>query len=108
MTVILPLFKVMPFTLLAKSGPSAFITVTCHSDASAVERARWARAGRRAEIKSRTERGAAPGRTGCLSRWGLLGIVSRLLGLRVRTGTTRMPAMCKSLKNKDRVPGFAR
>ena len=60
MTVILPLFKVMPFTLLAKSGPNAFITVTCHSDVSGVERARWARAGRRAEIKSRTVAGYEP------------------------------------------------
>ena len=113
-TVILPLFKVIPFTLFANSGPRAFVTVTCHSDASGVERARWARAGRRAEIKSRTVRGAGPGRTGCLSRGGLLGIVSRLLGLVVlplkdiRGSDNVVPARCKPLMNKDCVSGHAR
>ena len=115
LTVILPLFSVMPFTLLASSGPSAFITVTCHSDASGVERARWARVGRRDEIKSRTARGAGPGRTNCLSRMGLLGIVPRLLGLMVLpvkrlegAMTTWVPARCKPLMNKDCVSGHAR
>ena len=123
-TVILPLFNVMPFTLSARSGPNAFITATCHSDVSGVDPARWARAGRRADIKSRTERGLAPGRTACLFRRGLLGIVSRLLGLLVlpvknshRERTTRMPASCKSLKHKEQdlrgplgafLPEFAR
>ena len=31
-TVILPLSRVHRFTLLASSGPNAFITATCHSD----------------------------------------------------------------------------
>jgi len=103
-TVIVPLSRLHRFTLLARSGPNASITATCHSDASGAERARWAKAGSRAEIKSRAVSGL-PGRLPCLSRWGLLGIVSRSLGLTVlpvktfdREWTTRMPALCKSLK----------
>lgn len=111
-TVIVPPSRLQRFTLLARSGPNASITATCHSDASGAERARWARAGRRADIKSRAVTGL-PGRLPCLSRWGLLGIVSRPLGLTVlpvktfdRERTTRMPALCKSLKYLE--PGRAR
>jgi hypothetical protein len=115
-TVILPLSRLQRFTLFASSGPSAFITATCHSDVSGLERARWARADRRAEIKSPAVRGLPPGRTVCLFRVGLLGIVSRLLGLNSER-KNRMPARCKSLKYKEqdrrdpicpRVPELAR
>ena len=123
-TVIVPLSRLQRFTLFPSSNPNASITATCHSDASGVERARWARAGRRVDIKSPAVRGLEPGRTVCLFRIGLLGIVSRLLGLTVlpvqnshRERTTRMPATCKSLKRKEQnrrdslcpvVPEFAR
>jgi hypothetical protein len=100
MTVMLPLSSVHRFTLLARSGPNAFITATCHTDASGAERARWARAGRRAEIKSPAVLGLAPGRTVCLFRGGLLGIVSRLLGLMVLR-CSRLPARYKSLNHKE-------
>jgi hypothetical protein len=80
--VIVPRWRLQRFTLFSKSGPSASITATCHSDSSGAERARWAKAGRRAEIKSRAVRGL-PGRGPCLSRGGLLGIVSSPLGLTV-------------------------
>jgi len=107
-TVILPLSRVHRFTLFPRSLPNAFITVNCHSDASGRERARWARAGRRAEIKSPAVTGLDPGRTVCLFRTGLLGIVSRLLGLMVLPimppsgeRTLRLPARCKSLKHKE-------
>src|SRR5687768_17932301 len=73
-TVSVPRSRLQRFTLFASSGPSAFITATCHSDASGALRARWAKAGNRAEIKSRAVVGL-PGRMLCLSRWGLLGIV---------------------------------
>jgi hypothetical protein len=99
-TVILPLSRVLRFTLLASAGPSAFITATCHTDSSGAERARWARAGRRAEIKSPAVLGFEPGRTVCLFRRGLLGIVSRLLGLMVLR-CSRLPARYKSLKHKE-------
>jgi len=106
-TVIRPLSRAHRFTLLARSGPNAFITATCHSDASGAERARWARAGRRADIKSPAVLGLDPGRTVCLFRGGLLGIVSRLLGLMVLPikhslweRTFRVPARCKSLNHK--------
>ena len=106
-TVILPLSRLHRFTLLASSFPRAFITVNCHSDVSGRERARWARAGRRAEIKSPAVLGLDPGRTVCLFRGGLLGIVSRQLGLTVSpvkslegAMTYRLPAECKSLKHK--------
>ena len=95
-TVILPLSRLHRFTLLASSGPRAFITATCHSDVSSAPGARSTSAGRRIEIKSPTERGAGPGRTVCLSRWGLLGIVSRPQARYRLTG--RMPAVRKSLK----------
>jgi hypothetical protein len=105
-TVIRPFSKLQRFTLFASSFPSTFITVTCHSDASGAERARWRRAGRRAEIKSPAVLGLVPERVVCLFREGLLGIVSRLLGLTVmpvknshRERTTRMPASLKSLKH---------
>jgi len=108
MTVILPLSSVHRFTLFASAGPSAFITATCHSDDSGAKRARSARAGRRAKIRSPAVVGFEPGRTVCLFRKGLLGIVSRLLGLTVlpvqnshRERTSRMPASCKSLKYKE-------
>jgi hypothetical protein len=100
MTVILPLSRAHRFTLLARSGPNAFITATCHTDSSGAERARWARAGRRAEIKSPAVLGLEPGRTVCLFRGGLLGIVSRLLGLMVLR-CSRLPARYKSLNNKE-------
>ena len=100
MTVILPLSRVHRFTLMARSGPSAFITATCHTDSSGAERARWRRAGRRAEIKSPAVLGLEPGRTVCLFRGGLLGIVSRLLGLLVLR-CFRLPARYKSLNHKE-------
>jgi hypothetical protein len=100
MTVILPLSRAHRFTLFASSGPSAFITATCHTDVSGAERARWTRAGRRAEIKSPAVVGLEPGRTVCLFRGGLLGIVSRLLGLMVLR-CSRLPARYKSLNHKE-------
>ena len=100
MTVILPLSRVHRFTLLANSVPNSFITATCHTDESGVERARWTRAGRRAEIKSPAVLGLDPGRTVCLFRGGLLGIVSRLLGLMVLR-CSRLPARYKSLNHKE-------
>jgi hypothetical protein len=107
-TVILPLSRVHRFTLLANSVPNSFITATCHTDESGAERARWTRAGRRAEIKSPAVLGLEPGRTVCLFRSGLLGIVSRLLGLVVLLimdslgeRTSRLPARCKPLKHKE-------
>ena len=107
-TVSLPLSRLHRFTLLARSGPNAFITATCHSDSPGTERARWRRAGRRAEIKSPAVEGLEPGRTVCLFREGLLGIVSRLLGLMVLpvkrlegAMTSRLPARCKSLNLKE-------
>jgi hypothetical protein len=107
-TVSLPLSREHRFTLLARSGPNAFITATCHTDSSGAERARWRRAGRRAEIKSPAVAGLEPGRTVCLFREGLLGIVSRLLGLMVLpvkrlegAMTSRLPARCKSLNHKE-------
>jgi hypothetical protein len=109
-TVIRPLSRLTRFTLLMSSFPSAFITVTCHSDVSGAERARWRRAGRRVEIKSPAVLGLDPERVVCLFREGLLGIVSRLLGLTVlpvknshRERTTRMPASLKSLKHMEEV-----
>ncbi len=99
-TVSLPLSRLHRFTLLASSGPNAFITATCHTDSSDAERARWARAGRRAEIKSPAVLGLDPGRTVCLFRSGLLGIVSRLLGLLVLR-CPRLPARYKSLNHKE-------
>ena len=108
MTVSVPLSRLQPFTLLASSLPNAFITATCHSDSAGSERARWTRAGRRADIKSPIVFGAEPGRIVCLFREGLLGIVSRLLGLTVLPDKTllkgvdmRSPARCKSLKHKE-------
>ena len=80
-TVTFPLSRVQRFTLTANSGPKTAITATCHSDVSALAEARWARVGRRAEIKSPTVFGVDPGRTVRLSRRGLLGIVLRLLAL---------------------------
>jgi len=107
-TVIFPLSSVQRFTLLANSVPNSFITATCHTDSSGRERARWARAGRRAEIKSPAVLGLDPGRTVCLFRSGLLGIVSRLLGLMVLPimaspgeRTFRLPARWKSLNHKE-------
>lgn len=107
-TVSLPLSRLQRLTLLARSGPNAFITATCHTDVSGAERARWSRAGRRAEIKSPAVAGLEPGRTVCLFREGLLGIVSRLLGLMVLpvkrlegAMTSRLPAWCKSLNHKE-------
>ena len=103
-TVSLPLSREQRFTLFASSGPNACITATCHSDASSVAGAPSTSIGRRAEIKSPTDLGGNPWRTLCLSRRGVFGIVSRLLGLTVslehcsRERTTRMPAMCKALK----------
>src|SRR5512134_1236858 len=108
-TVIVPRSRLHRFTLLANSGPSAVITATCHADSCGTERARCAKAGSRVEIKSRAVVGL-PGRVPCLSRWGLLGIVSRLLALRIlpmnhspghRERTTRMPAVSKSLTQKE-------
>ena len=107
MTVILPLSSEQRFTLFASSGPSAFSTATCHSDVPAASSALSTSVGRRAEIKSATVLGAPPIRTVCLSRRGLLGIVSRLLARVVsldrflKERTTRMPAMCNSLKHKE-------
>jgi hypothetical protein len=107
-TVSVPLSRAHRFTLLASEGPNAFITATCHSDSPGAERARWRRAGRRAEIKSPAVLGLEPGRTVCLFRRGLLGIVSRLLGLVVLPimdspgeQTSRLPARCKSLNHKE-------
>jgi hypothetical protein len=107
-TVSVPLSRVHRFTLLARSGPNAFITATCHTDSPGAERARWRRAGRRAEIKSPAVLGLEPGRTVCLFRTGLLGIVSRLLGLMVLPVkslegrmTSRLPARYKSLNHKE-------
>jgi hypothetical protein len=99
-TVSFPLSRLHRFTLLARSVPNAFITATCHTDSSGAERARWARAGRRAEIKSPAVLGLDPGRTVCLFRSGLLGIVSRLLGLMVLR-CSRLPARYKSLNHKE-------
>jgi hypothetical protein len=99
-TVMLPPSRVHPFTLFARSGPNASITATCHTDVPGAERARWARAGRRAEIKSPAVVGLEPGRTVCLFRGGLLGIVSRLLGLMVLR-CSRLPARYKSLNHKE-------
>ena len=82
-TVILPLSREQRFTLFANSGPNAVITATCHADVSSAAGAFSTSAGRRAEIKSPTDLGGDPWRTVCLSRRGLLGIVSRLLGLEV-------------------------
>ena len=79
-TVILPLSRLHRFTLLDSSAPKAPITATCHSDDLSVLGALSTSVGRRAEIKSLMVRGAEPGRTVCLSRWGLFGIVSRLRG----------------------------
>ncbi len=63
--------------------------------------ARSTSVGRRAEIKSPTDRGDNPWRIRLLVSGGLLGIVSRLLALvfrfeeiALRERTTRMPAMC--------------
>jgi hypothetical protein len=95
-TVSVPFSSVQRFTLFARSGPSSVITATCHADVSGVERARCAKAGSRAEIKSRAVVGL-PGRMPCLSLWGLLGIVSRLLGLTVLP--VRVP--CLDLDGED-------
>ena len=104
-TVSFPLSREQRFTLFASSGPKASITATCHSDASAVAGAPLTRIGRRAEIKSPTDLGGNPWRTLCLSRRGVFGIVSRLLGLECiavkrldGAMTTGFPAGCKSLK----------
>lgn len=107
-TVILPPSSEHVLTLFPSSGPSAFITATCHSDDSGVERARSTSLGRRVEIKSPAVTGLPPGRTVCLFRVGLLGIVSRQLGLRVLpvkrlegAMTSRLPAQCKPLKHQE-------
>jgi hypothetical protein len=107
-TVIVPLSRLHRFTLFASSGPSASITATCHSDVSGTEKARCISAGRRAEIRSPAVLGRVPGRWVCLFREGLLGIVSRLLGLdeylvkRLEGAmTTRLPARSKSLMCKE-------
>src|SRR5919109_3149394 len=79
-SVMVPRSRLHRFTLFASSGPRAVITAPCHSDVSAALRARCAKAGSRAVIRSRAVVGL-PGRTVCLSRGGLLGIVLRPLSL---------------------------
>jgi hypothetical protein len=82
-TVILPAAQLQRFTLTASSAPNALITATCHSDVSEVLGAPSTSVGRRADIKSPTVLGENPWRALCLSRRGVLGIVSRLLALRI-------------------------
>ena len=93
-----------------RSGPNAFITATCHTDVSGVERARWARAGRRAEIKSRAVRGL-PRADRLLVSGGSFGHSFAPAGpygfagqSPSRERTTRMPARCKPLKHKEQDP----
>src|SRR4029079_13843264 len=82
-TVMRPRSKVQRFTLTASSGPRAFITATCHSDDSEALGAPSTSFGGLPKMNSPIAVGGASGRIVCLFRRGVLGIVSRLLGLSV-------------------------